>query len=103
MHKVEVVGPAQKSLIPSAASAAVSIRIVPDQSLADIISKFKAHLMATFATLRTENKLTVRFFFSRLRRRLFSRLTFYRFSPQVEITQTADWVSCCLSLPAQYR
>ncbi|KAG0655005.1 hypothetical protein C6P46_001294 [Rhodotorula mucilaginosa] len=67
VHKVEVVGPAQKSLIPSAASAAVSIRIVPDQSLTDIISKFKAHLTAAFATLRTENKLTV------------------------EITQTADW------------
>lgn len=62
VHKVEVVGPAQKSLIPSAASAAVSIRIVPDQSLADIIFKFKAHLTAAFATLRTENQLTVRFF-----------------------------------------
>lgn len=60
VHKVEVVGPAQKSLIPSAASAAVSIRIVPDQSLVDIIAKFKAHLEAAFATLRTENTLTVR-------------------------------------------
>lgn len=60
MHRVEVVGPAQKSLIPSAASAAVSIRIVPDQSLEDIIDKFKKHLEEAFATLRTENKLEVR-------------------------------------------
>ncbi|GAA5877521.1 hypothetical protein JCM3774_005895 [Rhodotorula dairenensis] len=67
VHKVEVVGPAQKSLIPSAASAAVSIRIVPDQSLANIIARFKAHLEASFATLRTENTLTI------------------------DITQTADW------------
>lgn len=59
MHKVEVVGPAQKSLIPSAASAAVSVRIVPDQSLEAMIEKLKKHLEAAFATLRTENKLTV--------------------------------------------
>ncbi|BGP54969.1 hypothetical protein JCM8202v2_002557 [Rhodotorula sphaerocarpa] len=67
VHRVEVVGPAQKSLIPSAASAAVSIRIVPDQSLEDIIDKFKKHLEEAFATLRTENKL------------------------EIDITQTADW------------
>lgn len=60
MHRVEVVGPAQKSLIPSAASAAVSIRIVPDQSLEDIIDKFRKHLEEAFATLRTENKFEVR-------------------------------------------
>ncbi|POY70603.1 hypothetical protein BMF94_6381 [Rhodotorula taiwanensis] len=67
VHKVEVVGPAQKSLIPSAASAAVSVRIVPDQSLEAMIDKLTKHLEAAFATLRTENKLTI------------------------DITQTADW------------
>ncbi|BGP20053.1 hypothetical protein JCM10213_003563 [Rhodosporidiobolus nylandii] len=59
VHKVEVPGPAQKTLIPNCATASVSIRIVPDQSLADIVEKLKAHLRAAFATLRTRNSLQI--------------------------------------------
>lgn len=91
MHKVEVVGPAQKSLIPSAASAAVSVRIVPDQSLEAMIDKLTKHLEAAFATLRTENKLTVSPpFASPLV--VPDRLVI----TQIDITQTADWV-CSIS------
>lgn len=53
-------GPAQKSLIPNSASAAISIRIVPDQSLDDIVAKLKTHLEKSFRSLRTQNKLSVR-------------------------------------------
>ncbi|BGP27612.1 hypothetical protein JCM10295v2_006586 [Rhodotorula toruloides] len=59
VHNVEVPGPAQKSLIPNSASAAISIRIVPDQSLDDIVSKLKSHLEKSFRSLRTQNKLSV--------------------------------------------
>ncbi|GAA6060784.1 hypothetical protein JCM10212_005433 [Sporobolomyces blumeae] len=59
VHKVEVPGPAGKTLIPNSATASVSIRIVPDQSLLDIVEKLKAHLNRSFAALRTRNTLTV--------------------------------------------
>ncbi|BGP11341.1 hypothetical protein JCM10049v2_007246 [Rhodotorula toruloides] len=59
VHNVEVPGPAQKSLIPNSASAAISIRIVPDQSLDDIVAKLKSHLEKSFRSLRTQNKLSV--------------------------------------------
>lgn len=53
-------GPAQKTLIPNSATASVSIRIVPDQSLDEIVKMLKAHLERSFATLKTTNKLSVR-------------------------------------------
>ncbi|GAA5958782.1 hypothetical protein JCM21900_004760 [Sporobolomyces salmonicolor] len=59
VHKVGVPGPADKTLIPNTATASVSIRIVPDQSLLDIVEKLKAHLNRSFASLRTHNKLSV--------------------------------------------
>ncbi|GAA6008400.1 hypothetical protein JCM10207_000113 [Rhodosporidiobolus poonsookiae] len=59
VHKVEVPGPAQKTLIPNSAAASVSIRIVPDQGLEDIVAKLKKHLEEAFAELRTRNSLTI--------------------------------------------
>ncbi|GAA5904558.1 hypothetical protein JCM6882_004907 [Rhodosporidiobolus microsporus] len=59
VHKVEVPGPAQKTLIPNSASASISIRIVPDQSLEDIVEKLKTHLRASFADLKTRNSLAI--------------------------------------------
>ncbi|GAA5984956.1 hypothetical protein JCM11641_005597 [Rhodosporidiobolus odoratus] len=59
VHKVEVPGPAQKTLIPNCATASVSIRIVPDQRLDDIVEQLKAHLRACFDKLNTRNSLTV--------------------------------------------
>ncbi|BGP43435.1 hypothetical protein JCM10449v2_007470 [Rhodotorula kratochvilovae] len=59
VHKVEVPGPAQKTLIPNSATASVSIRIVPDQSLEDIVEMLKNHLSRAFETLKTTNKLTI--------------------------------------------
>lgn len=59
IHKVDVSGPSQKTLIPSWACASVSIRIVPDQSLLAIVEQLKAHLHKSFASLRTHNSLEV--------------------------------------------
>ncbi|GAA6048648.1 hypothetical protein JCM3770_001999 [Rhodotorula araucariae] len=59
VHKVEVPGPAQKTLIPNSATASVSIRIVPDQSLEDIVEMLKNYLQRSFETLKTTNKLTI--------------------------------------------
>lgn len=59
IHKVDVSGPSQKTLIPSWACASVSIRIVPDQSLLVIVEQLKAHLHKAFGALRTHNSLEV--------------------------------------------
>ncbi|GAA6037565.1 hypothetical protein JCM8097_006116 [Rhodosporidiobolus ruineniae] len=59
VHKVELPGPAQKTLIPNAASASISIRIVPDQKLEDIVDKLKKHIRAAFAGLKTRNSLSI--------------------------------------------
>ncbi|GAA5844298.1 hypothetical protein JCM9279_001759 [Rhodotorula babjevae] len=59
VHKVEVPGPAQKTLIPNSATASVSIRIVPDQSLDDIVKMLKAHLEKSFGALETTNTLSI--------------------------------------------
>lgn len=58
IHNVSVDGPS-KTLIPSAASASISLRIVPDQSLEAIIEQLKSYLTKSFSTLRTFNTLSV--------------------------------------------
>ncbi|KAG0144991.1 hypothetical protein CROQUDRAFT_659306 [Cronartium quercuum f. sp. fusiforme G11] len=59
IHKVDVTGPAHSTVIPSSAQAAVSIRIVPDQSLQEISSSLINFLEAAFAQLKSSNKLEV--------------------------------------------
>ena len=87
VHKINVPGPAEKTLIPNSATASVSIRIVPDQSLLDIVEKLKGHLHRAFAVLRTRNKLTVRFQPS-----LHNDVsTHWWLSLQVDISHVSDW------------
>ncbi|KAK4046917.1 hypothetical protein OIO90_006399 [Microbotryomycetes sp. JL221] len=59
IHDVRSAGPSSKSLIPSWASATVSIRIVPDQSLETIAQRLRQHLQTSFAGLRTVNQLEI--------------------------------------------
>ena len=59
IHDVRSAGPSHKSLIPSWATAKISIRIVPDQSLDSIIAQLKRQLEQSFAGLRTVNQLEV--------------------------------------------
>ncbi|MBW0482775.1 hypothetical protein O181_022490 [Austropuccinia psidii MF-1] len=67
LHKIDVTGPAHATVIPSSAQSAVSIRIVPDQSLEQIASSLEKFLQAAFKSLNSSNTL------------------------QVEINHTADW------------
>ncbi|CEQ42056.1 SPOSA6832_03827, partial [Sporobolomyces salmonicolor] len=96
VHKVGVPGPADKTLIPNTATASVSIRIVPDQSLLDIVEKLKAHLNRSFASLRTHNKLSVRRHFRHfLSSRSLSQTMLMRrrevMVKQVDISHVSDW------------
>ncbi|KAM0790317.1 hypothetical protein ACM66B_003203 [Microbotryomycetes sp. NB124-2] len=59
IHDVASAGPNQKSLIPSWASATVSIRIVPDQSLQEMVQQLRQFLQARFSQLRTANQLEI--------------------------------------------
>ncbi|WAQ89029.1 hypothetical protein PtA15_10A452 [Puccinia triticina] len=67
IHKIDVTGPAHATVIPASAQSAVSIRIVPDQSLDEISRSLVSFLEAAFQHLRSSNTL------------------------EVKITQTADW------------
>ncbi|ODQ52565.1 glutathione degradosome [Saitoella complicata NRRL Y-17804] len=59
IHHVNVSGPGNETVIPKSASAAVSIRIVPDQSLEEITADFEAYLRAKFAEMGSKNVLNV--------------------------------------------
>lgn len=59
IHKVDVTGPAHSTVIPSSAQAAVSIRIVPDQSLEEISNSFVSFLETAFENLNSRNQLEV--------------------------------------------
>lgn len=59
VHDVQVSGSSHKSLIPSWAKSAVSIRTVPDQPLEEIVDKLKKHIEQAFHHLETKNQLSV--------------------------------------------
>lgn len=67
IHKIDVTGPAHATVIPASAQSAVSIRIVPDQSLQHISSSLVSFLESSFKNLNSSNTL------------------------EVKINQTADW------------
>ena len=54
-------------MIPSTVRAQISVRIVPDQKMEEIVQSLQSHLENAFATLQSPNKL------------------------QVKIEHTADW------------
>ncbi|OZJ03237.1 hypothetical protein BZG36_03438 [Bifiguratus adelaidae] len=58
IHKVDV-SLNDSTIIPGAVRAAVSIRIVPDQGIGDIITRFEDYVQKMFATLDTDNKIEV--------------------------------------------
>lgn len=60
IHKISVSGPGNSTIIPHAASANISMRIVPDQTLAIIKSTFIQHLTEQFAKFKSCNELTIK-------------------------------------------
>jgi di- and tripeptidase len=61
IHKVEVSGPAgsNNTVIPKSATAAVSMRIVPDQQLSQIIDNYRQFVTDCFLRLRSRNRFSM--------------------------------------------
>jgi di- and tripeptidase len=58
IHRYKVSGP-EGSLVSSQASAAISLRLVPNQEVDDVILSLKAFIEEAFSTLDTHNHLTI--------------------------------------------
>lgn len=59
VHRTKVSG-LDDSVVSSHASAAISVRLVPDQQVDQIIASLKEYLTAKFAELESRNKLTIK-------------------------------------------
>ncbi|CAG8771396.1 14600_t:CDS:2, partial [Acaulospora colombiana] len=59
IHKIDVSGPNNTTTIPRKAEALVSMRIVPDQELDEIVRNFKHHVRSSFAELKTDNYINI--------------------------------------------
>jgi di- and tripeptidase len=59
VHNIEVSGPSSNTVIPRSCKALVSMRIVPDQDLNDVINKFQRYIKRVFVELQSTNTLTI--------------------------------------------
>jgi di- and tripeptidase len=59
IHKIVTSGSSHGSVIPHKARAVLSMRIVPDQTLSQIIATFKSTLQEKFDSLQSDNSLSV--------------------------------------------
>ncbi|KAF9584930.1 hypothetical protein BGW38_004625 [Lunasporangiospora selenospora] len=59
IHQVDVSGPKNRTVIPRSAKASVSMRIVPDQEVAEITKSFEEHVREVFKQLDTENEIEI--------------------------------------------
>ena len=59
IHKIVTGGSSHGSVIPNKALALISIRIVPDQSLDQVVSLLKTTLHEKFAEFKSDNMLNV--------------------------------------------
>lgn len=59
VHKIDV-SFSNPTIIPRCAKAFVSMRVVPDQTIADISSKFEQHVCRVFSDLQSDNVISVR-------------------------------------------
>ncbi|RIB28464.1 WD40-repeat-containing domain protein [Gigaspora rosea] len=59
IHKIDVSGPNNVTVIPRFAKATVSMRIVPDQDLEEIASNFMQYVELVFNELKTDNAITI--------------------------------------------
>ena len=62
VHKVEVSGPNNTTVIPQTALALILIRVVPNQNLAEIKRQLTAHLEHHFGRLGSDNALAIDIF-----------------------------------------
>ncbi|KAF3905273.1 hypothetical protein ABW21_db0206143 [Orbilia brochopaga] len=59
IHRVNVSGPTNATVIPRSASAAISLRIVPDQELSVVCDSLTSYLKTKFSTFNSPNHLRV--------------------------------------------
>ena len=59
IHKIVTSGSSQGSVIPHKVRAVISMRLVPDQDLSQMVSIFQQTLHQNFATFNSDNKLDV--------------------------------------------
>lgn len=60
IHKFEVSGPNNETIIPKTATASISIRIVPNQDIQDVKKCLLQHLEGSFEGLKSENTMTLK-------------------------------------------
>lgn len=61
LHRVQVSGPRNLTIIPRTANAVLLMRIVPNQNIAEIEKTLVSHLSNTFKEFNTSNTLKIRF------------------------------------------
>ncbi|KAI5807338.1 hypothetical protein DFH27DRAFT_315009 [Peziza echinospora] len=59
IHRVNVSGPSNATIIPRAVSAAISLRIVPDQQLSEVKEALTGYLQAQFGRFKSSNQLKI--------------------------------------------
>lgn len=59
IHRINVSGPSNATIIPRSASAAISLRIVPDQQLGEVKEALTEYLTEQFKRFRSNNKLKI--------------------------------------------
>lgn len=62
VHKIQVSGPNNNTVIPQTAKASISIRVVPNQDLATIKKSLIEFLSQKFSQLHSENNFTINIF-----------------------------------------
>lgn len=61
IHKIDVSGPKNNTVIPKSCNASVSIRIVPEQDIEEIKSSFLNYLTENFNKIKSDNHLEIKF------------------------------------------
>jgi di- and tripeptidase len=61
IHKIDVSGPRNNTVIPKSCTASVSIRIVPEQDIDEIKESFLNYLTNGFKKFKSENHLQIKF------------------------------------------
>lgn len=59
IHRINVSGPSNATIIPRSATASISLRIVPDQELAHVKHSLTDYLTAQFTRFKSNNKLHI--------------------------------------------
>ncbi|KAI5953412.1 hypothetical protein KGF54_002784 [Candida jiufengensis] len=62
IHKIQVSGPNNNTVIPQVVNATISLRIVPNQDLIEIKTQLTNHLQKQFSYLKSDNHLSINIF-----------------------------------------